>query len=70
MGCKKIKIQLNQLIYVRILRHFLSQTMENSESYQEVLLYSWNFFPNSASSHWLLRGQMTSNNETVSLQNL
>ena len=44
--------------------------MENSEGYQEVLLYSWNFFPSSESSHWLHRGHMTSNNETVSLQNL
>ena len=29
-----------------------------------------NFFLNSAHSHWLLRGHMTSNNETVSRQNL
>ena len=28
----------------------------------------WNFFPNSARSHWLLRGHMTSDNETVSRQ--
>ena len=38
------------------------------------LLYSWKFFPNSARSHWLLRGHMTadtiSNNETVSRQNI
>ena len=34
------------------------------------LLYSWKFLPNSARSHWLLRGHMTSNNETVSCQNL
>ena len=33
-------------------------------------LCSWKFFPNSASSHWFLRGHMTSNNETVSRQNL
>ena len=26
-------------------------------------------FPNSARSHWLLRGHMASNNETVSRQN-
>ena len=30
---------------------------------------SWKFFPNSAHSHWLLRGHMTSNNETVFPQN-
>ena len=34
------------------------------------LLYSWKFLPNSAHSHWLLWGHMTSNNETVSYQNL
>ena len=34
------------------------------------LLYSWKFFPNRAHSHWLLGGHMTSNNETVSCQNL
>ena len=32
------------------------------------LLYSWKFFPNNARSHWLLRGHVTSNNETVSRQ--
>ena len=30
--------------------------------------YSWKFLPNNARSHWLLRGHMTSNNETVSRQ--
>ena len=34
------------------------------------VLYSWNFFPYSPRSHWLLRGHMTSNNETVFRQNL
>ena len=34
------------------------------------LLHSRKFLPNSAGSHWLLRGHMTSNNETVSRQNL
>ena len=34
------------------------------------MLYSWKLFPNSAHSHWLLQGHMTSNNETVSRQNL
>ena len=34
------------------------------------VLYSWNFFPYRARSHWLLRGHMTSNNETVFRQNL
>ena len=34
------------------------------------LLYSWKFFPSSACFHWLLRGHMTSNNETVSRHNL
>ena len=29
-----------------------------------------NFFPNSARSHWSIRGHMTSNNETFSRQNL
>ena len=28
--------------------------------------YGWNFFPNSARSHLLLRGHMTSNDEAVS----
>ena len=37
---------------------------------QNPLLYSWKFFPNSARSHWLLWGQVTYNNETVSRQNL
>ena len=34
--------------------------------------YSWKykFFPNCQRSHWLLRGHMKSNNETVSRQNL
>ena len=36
----------------------------------KLLLYSWKFFPNSARFHWLLRGHMKSNNETVSWQNL
>ena len=30
----------------------------------------WEIFPNSARSHWLLWGHMTSNNETVFCQNL
>ena len=34
------------------------------------LLYSWEFFLNSACSRWLLRGHMTFNNQTVSCQNL
>ena len=34
------------------------------------LIYSWKFLPNSACSHWFLRGHTTSNNETVSRQNL
>ena len=33
-------------------------------------VYSWKFFPKSARSHWLLQGHITSNNETVSRQNL
>ena len=33
---------------------------------QVALLYSWKFLLNSAQSYWLLRGHMTSNNETVS----
>ena len=34
--------------------------------------YSWKykFLPNCQRSHWLLRGHMKSNNETVSRQNL
>ena len=35
-----------------------------------VLSYSWNSFANSARSHWLSRGHMTSKSETVSRQNL
>ena len=31
-------------------------------------LFCWNFLPNSAYSHWLLRGDVTSYNETVSRQ--
>ena len=34
-----------------------------------LLFYTWKF-PNSACCHWLLRGHMKSNNETVSCQNL
>ena len=34
------------------------------------LFYNWKFLLNSVRSHWLLRGHMTSNNETVSRQNL
>ena len=37
---------------------------------QILLLCSWKCFPNSACSCWLLQGHMTSNNETVSHQNL
>ena len=33
-------------------------------------LYSWIFLPNSARSHWLLRGHMISNNETVTFSKL
>ena len=43
---------------------------EMGKPLKTTLLYSWKFFPNSIHSHWLLRGHMTSNNETVSLQNL
>ena len=32
--------------------------------HKTVSLYSWKFLPNSARSHWLLRGHMTSNNKT------
>ena len=32
--------------------------------HKTVSLYSWKFLPLSARSHWLLRGHMTSNNET------
>ena len=39
------------------------------KKHQEFLC-SWKFFPNGASSRWFLRGHMTSNNETVSRQNL
>ena len=35
-----------------------------------VLYRALGIFPNSARSHWLLRGYITSNNETVSRQNL
>ena len=34
------------------------------------IVYSRKFFPNSARSHWFLRGHMTSNNETVSHQKI
>ena len=37
---------------------------------QIYLLYSWKFFSNSACSHWLLRGHMTSNIKTISRQKL
>ena len=37
---------------------------------QILLLCSWKCFPNSACSRWLLQGHMTSNNETISHQNL
>ena len=30
--------------------------------YMYTTLYRWKFFPNTARSHWLLRGHMTSNN--------
>ena len=46
----------------------LSPTESSVE--QEILLHSWKFLPSSTRSHWLLRGHMTSNNETVSRQNL
>ena len=35
----------------------------------QACIYSCKFFPNSARSYWLLRGHMTSSNETVSPQN-
>ena len=34
------------------------------------VLYSWKFFSYSVHSHWLPRGHIASNNETVSRQNL
>ena len=37
---------------------------------QDVLPRSWKFFHDSARCDWFLRGHMTSNNETVSRQNL
>ena len=52
-----------------ILMHFLRGRGEGGGK-QGVLLRSWKFFHNSARSHWFLRGHMTSNNETVSRQNL
>ena len=42
----------------------------NRAQSQILLLCSWKCFPNSACSRWLLQGHMTSNNETVSHQNL
>ena len=33
-----------------------------------ILLYSWKIFPNSSRSHWLLRGNMTPNNDAAGLQ--
>ena len=39
-------------------------------SYRGVLFNSGKLFPNSVRSRWLLLGHMTSNNETVSCQNL
>ena len=43
--------------------------ISNPQGYS-LLLYNWKLFPNSAQSHWLLWGHMTSINETVSCQNL
>ena len=34
----------------------------------EYYVIIFNFFPNSARSHWLLPGHVTSNNETVACQ--
>ena len=51
-----------------------SDACENNQSFYLMIkiryIYSWKFFPNSMGSHWLLRGHITSNNETVSRQNL
>ena len=44
--------------------------MECGVSRSSVVQQNWKFFPNSARSHWLLRGHMIANNETVSRQNL
>ena len=33
-----------------------------------ILLYSWKIFPNSSRSHWLLRGNMTPNNDAAGLR--
>ena len=39
-----------------------------SASEYQVLLYSWDFFPNCMRSHWLLQGHVISNNKIVSPQ--
>ena len=38
----------------------------NERIKKQELLYSWRFFCDSAPIHWLVHGQMTSNNDTVS----
>ena len=44
--------------------------MLGNKKEQIIYQYHWKFLPSNMRSHWLLRGHMTSNNETVSRQNL
>ena len=49
---------------------FTFWTHINWVSHNHNCYYSLNFFSNHVRSHWLLRGHMKSNNDTVSSQNL
>ena len=51
------------LKYLSASKRYHCETFE-PRSHKKVLLYSWKFLPNSAPFHWLLRGHMTSINET------
>ena len=61
------------LIYQQVLYGHLQWDCLTRESVivmRYIWSYSWNFFPKSARSHWLLWVHLTSSNKTVSRQNL
>ena len=69
--CWLTSTYLNILIWfsIEVLHHAL-HLQKKKLPLNKKLLHGRKFLPNSLRSHWLLRGHMTSNNETVSRQNV
>ena len=63
----ELQYSYHSVIIVRFHSNYIHCTIALK---QFEVLYSWKFFPYTARTHRLLRGHMTSNDETVSRQNL